>query len=326
MHEYEAVFCNLSVHLRSVSHKKLCLLAQNSPICWKEPQRVAGKWHLSSVAACRVNLLLSWSLLRASLKWWGCRCFLGKQGLPKGSLMLHPVSFWRGCLWIQDALNSFAVEPLLLLRGLHSGKRLQALFSLQRNSSKIRFVLECGACGKRVSSFLDSASEEICLPVWFSERAYAECLNAKVYNCSAFWHIILTLVVADGCFVCLNLQPVVISLHCPVRQTESRDCHLHGFHPAGLQSWLCAQLCWKHWRGLSGAWHRTSDFPAAPVCSSRVYFVAAHVDATSRAGLVENGHRGVFLCNSSQFNQRCFTLHDSLQALVTSFCTLIRLY
>lgn len=56
-------------------------------------------------------------------------------------------------------------EALLLLRGLHSSKRLQAFFSLQGNSSKIKFVLEYSACGKCVASFLDSAGEEICLPV-----------------------------------------------------------------------------------------------------------------------------------------------------------------
>ncbi|XP_009283234.2 PREDICTED: UPF0524 protein C3orf70 homolog [Aptenodytes forsteri] len=56
-------------------------------------------------------------------------------------------------------------EPLLLLRGLHSGKGLQALFSLQSNSSKVKFVLECSACGKCVASFLDSAGKYVYQPM-----------------------------------------------------------------------------------------------------------------------------------------------------------------
>lgn len=55
----------------------------------------------------------------------------------------------------------------------------------------------------------------------------------------------------------------------------------------------------------------------APTCSSRIGLGAAPVCATGTAGLGENGHLGVFLCNAFPFNQCYLTLRDSLQALVT---------
>lgn len=180
-------------------------------------------------------------------------------------------------------------EPLLLLSGLGSGKRLQALFSLQSNSSKIKFVPEYSACGKCMASFLDSAGEEICLPAWICEHAYSERLNAKVYDCNTFWHIILTLVVADGCFVCLKLQPMVISLSCPETNWVTRLS----------SSWFpsCRADCVLRFAGsteedfqLLGTGPQI--FLGTPVYSSRICFVAAYVDKTSRAGLVENGHPG----------------------------------
>lgn len=51
MHDNEAVFHNLSIHLRSVIHKTLCLLAQNSVSCCKKLLRAVDKGDLSSVTA-----------------------------------------------------------------------------------------------------------------------------------------------------------------------------------------------------------------------------------------------------------------------------------
>lgn len=137
--------------------------------------RVAHKWHLSSVAAWRVNVLFSWSL-----KWGGCWCSLQEVSTSEGFINIASCQllWWMSVNSGHSNSSVLKAEALLLLRGLHSSKRLQAFFSLQGNSSKIKFVLEYSACGKCVASFLDSAGEEICLPVWFSECAYCKCLNA----------------------------------------------------------------------------------------------------------------------------------------------------
>lgn len=129
--------------------------------------------------------------------------------------------------------------PVLLLRGLPAGERLLALFSLQRNSLRIKSAWSSVPV---VSMWLPSWTLQVRESVCQLESA--SLLNASAQCKSACCHIILPLVVLDGCFMGLKWQPVVIALYCPMRLSHKIVVAVTSILRVCRAD--TAQVCWKH--------------------------------------------------------------------------------
>lgn len=187
-------------------------------------------------------------------------CSISKYLKVEGLSSLCPIS-WRGCeLRVFPGGLVRKAEPLLLLLGLCSGKRPQALFSLRSNSSEMKCVWV--AVSLQMHGFLPELCQRgnrfSCLIL---KRIYFKCPNAKsvITPVPSDFALLLFLSLLSwvlmDVFSCLHCSPW--SYPCTaLLQIESRGCHLPASHPAGLT--VCLGLLGAL-RRASGAWHRASS-------------------------------------------------------------------